>query len=72
MADSLLQQNVPLASRLRAEAAEWDTGESIPPLLLEAAEAIELLAAHVATLEWETRHAKLVPSTDDGWPLVSR
>jgi hypothetical protein len=39
----------PLNLRLRDEASEWwDVGEDIPPLLLEAAEAIENLAAKVA------------------------
>jgi hypothetical protein len=38
----------PLNVRLRNEAAEWDVGEDIPPLLLEAAEAVESLAAKVA------------------------
>jgi len=45
----------PLAVRLRSEAAEWDDGETIAPLLLEAAEAIEHLAARVAELEYERR-----------------
>lgn len=48
--------SLPLAARLRAEAAEWDEGEDIPPLLIEAAEAVELLAAKVATLTWEKNH----------------
>jgi hypothetical protein len=48
----------PLASRLRAEAAEWDEGESIPPLLIEAAEAIELLAARVAEDEYALRRLR--------------
>lgn len=38
----------PLAIRLRAEAAEWGEGDDVvSALLLEAAEAIELLAARV-------------------------
>jgi hypothetical protein len=45
--------STPLAVRLRAEAAEWDRGEPITPLLAEAAEAIEHLAASVAELEFD-------------------
>ena len=43
----------PLAIRLRRAAAYWNEDEPLGSLLLEAAEAIELLAARVATLEFE-------------------
>jgi hypothetical protein len=38
----------PLNLRLRAEAAEWSDGEPARALLLEAAEALELIVAEVA------------------------
>ena len=42
----------PLNRRLRAEATEWGDGESVKALLLEAAEAVEVLAARAALYEW--------------------
>ncbi len=70
----------PLATRLRDEAAGWDEGESIPPLLIEAAEAIELLAARVAELTWaleaicdigETRDVQVARAALDGRRIPS-
>jgi hypothetical protein len=48
----------PLATRLRAEAAEWDESESIPGLLIEAAEAIAWLVARVAEDEYALRRLR--------------
>ncbi len=68
-------RGLPLATRLRDEVAEWDEGEDIPPLLIEAAEAIELLAARVAELTWaleaicdigETRDVQVARAALDG------
>jgi len=38
---------LPLAQRLRDEAETWDESEPIPALLIEAAEAIEMLAVEL-------------------------
>ena len=40
--------NRPLALRLRDEAKEWEDDESVKVLLVEAAEAIETMAAVIA------------------------
>ena len=44
------RNRAPLNVRLRAEADEWENGEGIVNLLLEAANAIEHMAATIARL----------------------
>lgn len=40
--------SLPLSARLRLEAAQWEDGEDIPALLIEAAEVIEGIGDAVA------------------------